>query len=198
MSKSLFSSISPENIRQAIEEINRDGIRLGRQSSTYDVLVDGKRYPPKYLLSLANKYATGQELDHNQFEGGENTPAFAFLRDNGYQIVPKNQFTWVPFYRELCSKLLKYTPAELTSLVKQVMQVQNLIGLKDKDAAGNTVDLAEFGPYTFLSFISRGADEKRFTVLARLQEWLALTAPVPTDLDGLYTLQSQWVWMFGY
>ena len=71
MSTSLFTPISPENIQQAIDEINRDGVRSGRQSSTYDVLVDSKRYPPKYLLSLAHKYATGQELDHNQFEGGE-------------------------------------------------------------------------------------------------------------------------------
>ncbi|GAB4044119.1 AAA family ATPase [Spirosoma litoris] len=89
MNLSLFDPVRPEDIRKAIDEINRDGVRSGRQSSTYDLLVGGKRYPPKYVLSLAYKYATGNELDHSLFDGGENTPAFTFLRNCGYQIVPK-------------------------------------------------------------------------------------------------------------
>jgi hypothetical protein len=54
-------NILKEHILSAIEEIERDGVHSGRQSSTYDLKYKGQLYPPKYVISLANKYANGEE-----------------------------------------------------------------------------------------------------------------------------------------
>ena len=45
----------------------------------YDLKYNNKLYPPKLVISLANKYANGKELDHNLFSGGIGTKAFTLL-----------------------------------------------------------------------------------------------------------------------
>jgi len=82
-------NIQKEHIEKALAEIDQEGIRPGRHSSTYDLVHDGKHYPPKLVLSIANRYANGEELDPSSFSGGENTPAFNKLDDLGYDIVTK-------------------------------------------------------------------------------------------------------------
>lgn len=84
-------NIQKEHIEKAIEEIDRDGIRKGRHSSTYDVIYNGKSYPPKLIISIANKYANGSELDPNSFGGGKDTEAFKLLESNGFNIKEKSE-----------------------------------------------------------------------------------------------------------
>lgn len=112
--------------------------------------------------------------------------------------LPDSEYTWVPFYKEMCSKVLQLKVADLISLVKRVLKIQRLIGLQDKDAEGNKIDLTNIDPYTFLSFINRGSDEKRLAVLAQLKELLSIESQAPADLSGLYTDQNRWMWLFGY
>ena len=83
-------NIKKEHLEKAIAEIDKDGIRKGRHSSTYDLIHNGKTYPPKLVLSIANRYANGTELNSNDFEGGKNTPAFELMKAKGFEIVPKN------------------------------------------------------------------------------------------------------------
>ncbi len=85
--------ITKEHIFQAIQEIDNEGIRPGRNSSTYDLIYNDKPYPPKLVVSLANKYATGEELDHNTFAGGQGTPAFNLLQSEGFVIKNKIDVT---------------------------------------------------------------------------------------------------------
>ena len=85
----------PENIKKkhlekALKEIDRNGIRKGRHSSTYDLIHNGKSYPPKLVISIANRFANGTELDSDVFSGGKGTPAFELLESEGFEIVPKN------------------------------------------------------------------------------------------------------------
>jgi hypothetical protein len=47
----------------------------------------GRRYPPKYVVSLAARHATGQALPSNQFSGGSETNEF--LRNLGFDIARK-------------------------------------------------------------------------------------------------------------
>jgi len=42
-----------EHILAAIAELDRDGIPQDTRSTTYDLIHGSKRYPPKYVLSLA-------------------------------------------------------------------------------------------------------------------------------------------------
>ena len=80
-------NIKSEHILKAIEEVERSGIPRDRSSDRYDLEYNKKIYPPKYIISLANKYANGNELDHSEFSGGDE--ANNFLESLGFNIVNK-------------------------------------------------------------------------------------------------------------
>ncbi|HAP69434.1 MAG TPA: hypothetical protein DCR04_06870 [Flavobacteriales bacterium] len=83
-------NITKEHLEKAIKEIDQKGVRKGRHLSTYDLDYNGKLYPPKLVISIANRYANEVELDPNTFEGGKGTPAFRLLSKEGFEVVPKN------------------------------------------------------------------------------------------------------------
>ena len=66
-------NITREHIIKAIERIGEEGVPPNRESKKYLLVYNGKYYPPKYVISLANKYANGRELDHFEFKGGKET-----------------------------------------------------------------------------------------------------------------------------
>ena len=84
-----MNEITKEHILFAIEEIDQNGIPANRHSSTYDLIFDNKFYPPKLVISIANRFATGTELDPNTFAGGLETPAFQLLENEGFKIITK-------------------------------------------------------------------------------------------------------------
>lgn len=83
------TNITKTHLEQAIAEIDAEGIRKGRHSSTYDLVYQGKTYPPKLVISIANKYANGEELESGDFEGGKGTTAFQLLEEAGFEIRAK-------------------------------------------------------------------------------------------------------------
>jgi hypothetical protein len=83
-------NITNKHILLALEEIDAEGIRKGRHSTTYDLLYKEKAYPPKLVISIANKFANGTELEGNQFPAGMGHAAFKLLKREGFDIVPKN------------------------------------------------------------------------------------------------------------
>jgi 5-methylcytosine-specific restriction protein B len=85
----ITDSVTAEHVLAALAEIQAGGVPEGAESTKYDLLHDGRRYPPKLVLSLAAKAATGVELDRAHFTGGEDSQAFRILRDLGFEIVPK-------------------------------------------------------------------------------------------------------------
>jgi hypothetical protein len=92
--KGMMKEIKKEHILEAIKEIEANPLlRKGRASSTYDLIYEGKDYPPKLVISIANRYATGEELDHNTFAGGKDTPAFQLLDKGGFEIIAKGEVT---------------------------------------------------------------------------------------------------------
>ncbi|MGV8944871.1 MAG: AAA family ATPase [Lutibacter sp.] len=83
-------NITKEHIEKAIKEIEEKGIRKGRHSSKYDIEFNGNLYPPKLVISIANRFANGEELDPYSFYGGKGTPALELLKKEGFSIVQKN------------------------------------------------------------------------------------------------------------
>ncbi len=81
-----MATISEEHVRAAIEEIDRDGIPPSAQSTTYDLIESGRRFPPKLVVSLAARHASGEELDRRDFTGGEESTAFKLLRGLSFEI----------------------------------------------------------------------------------------------------------------
>jgi len=85
-----FSSVQSEHILKAFDQFD-SGEKLNGfgESTTYDVSHNGKLYPPKLLLALAYKNATGKELRGVDFSGGKETPCFHKLNKLGYTIIDK-------------------------------------------------------------------------------------------------------------
>lgn len=80
------SNITRDHVLQAIQEIKDTSIPPQRESVNYDLIVEGKRYPPKYVISIANKYANGPELDSKLFDAIE---AKTFLPKLGFEVKLK-------------------------------------------------------------------------------------------------------------
>lgn len=77
--------ISRDNVLAAIERIQREGVPRSRLSTRYHLVHEGKRLPPKYVVSLAVQDATGKELDPHEFSGGGETNSL--LRHLGFSVV---------------------------------------------------------------------------------------------------------------
>jgi len=78
------SNINREHVLKAIREIQKDGIPPGRSSKKFYILFEGEKLPPKYVISLANRFVNGRELDSSQFGGGQETNSF--LKRLGFDI----------------------------------------------------------------------------------------------------------------
>lgn len=84
----------PENIRKdhvlrALEEIDEKGVPKRRASKKFELIYEGSSYPPKYAISLANKFANNRKLEPLEFGGGKETNEF--LRRLGFKVRRKQQ-----------------------------------------------------------------------------------------------------------
>lgn len=125
--KDIPNNIKSEHIVQAIHKIEKEGIPAQAHSSSYDLLYEGERYPPKLVLSYANIFANGVILNRNEFEGGLNTPCFKILEKNGFLIVTKNPIT------EMLKLFLKQA---ITTKLTTKNYLKNYDGLKVKVSFG--------------------------------------------------------------
>jgi 5-methylcytosine-specific restriction protein B len=82
--------LTVEHVRRAIGDIASNGVPPNAESTRYDLIYQGGRYPPKLVLSLAVKHLTGEELNRTAFTGGEESAAFQVLRGLGFEIEPKD------------------------------------------------------------------------------------------------------------
>lgn len=57
-------------------------------TTTYDLVVDGRRYPPKAILGTAYEFATGRRLASGDFEGGK-SGAVRVLGKLGFTVQPR-------------------------------------------------------------------------------------------------------------
>lgn len=80
--------IHKEDILKALVFIEDNGVPTNRYSKKYDLIYNGKLFPPKYVLSIATKISTKKELEPSQFNGGEETNCF--LGKLGFTIVHKD------------------------------------------------------------------------------------------------------------
>lgn len=83
-------NITKEHVILAIEDIENNGLRnpLGK-SSVYDLAYNGKKYPPKHTVIVANEYANGELLHPTSLT---TDGAQRFLRNLGeeFQIEQKD------------------------------------------------------------------------------------------------------------
>lgn len=81
---SIPSNITKEHIIEAINAISMENIPENRHSKEYFLVYDNNKLPPKYVLSIANKYANKIELDSSKFNAVEAKNYFIKM---GFEIV---------------------------------------------------------------------------------------------------------------
>jgi hypothetical protein len=97
------NNITKEHLLKAIERIDKEGIEKGAHSSTYDVFFEGKRYPPKLVVSWANEFANGEVLDRKFFSGGLKSANFKVLNNAGFEIVEKESKSDDTLLKDFCA-----------------------------------------------------------------------------------------------
>lgn len=86
--------INHQNIIDAIQRIdNNPQLKKQRGSSTYDLVYNGRSYPPILVLSEANKVCGGEELLLSDF-GNNTDKAFKLLRDLGFIVIMKRKLAF--------------------------------------------------------------------------------------------------------
>jgi len=77
-------NISREHVLKALRKIEEEGIPPGRSSKKFNLIHNGKPFPPKYVISLANLFANGKKLNSEVFSGGQETNNY--LMRLGFEI----------------------------------------------------------------------------------------------------------------
>jgi hypothetical protein len=93
-----WDKVTDAEVVRAIDEYDR----LGPQSffsehgfaptTTYDLLWEERRYPPKAILGTAYEFATGERLASGDFEGGK-SGAVKVLGGLGFTVEPRQGAT---------------------------------------------------------------------------------------------------------
>jgi hypothetical protein len=83
-----LTRITRDAVLTAIQEIDSRGVPAGRQASRFDLVYEGRHYPPKYVVGLAHKYATGQELSPQEYSGGAQTNSV--LTRLGFDVIERS------------------------------------------------------------------------------------------------------------
>ena len=95
------NNINKEHIISAIQEIVNKGISNSRRNATeYALLYNNKEYPPKYVISIANKYVNNEELNSNDFNSIQSRTV---LKELGFNCEKKTN----SLKREFAKWLLK-------------------------------------------------------------------------------------------
>jgi hypothetical protein len=91
-----WGKVARDNVVRAIQEYDR----LGPQeffsahgfapTTTYDLVWEERRYPPKAILGTAYEFATGKRLASGDFEGGK-SGAVKVLGELGFTVQARDQ-----------------------------------------------------------------------------------------------------------
>jgi hypothetical protein len=79
-------NISRRHVLRALERIDRDGVDPVREATRFHLVHEGRRYPPKLAIALANELANGVPLPASSFSGGSESNSF--LEARGFKVAP--------------------------------------------------------------------------------------------------------------
>ena len=82
-------NIKESDIAEALKFIDKSGVPFHNQSTKYELVTDdGKRYPPKYVIAVANHLGNGVEITTEGYNAME---AKNYLEGKGYTIETRPQ-----------------------------------------------------------------------------------------------------------
>ena len=80
-------NILNRHVVEAMGIIDRMGVPNNRISNKFDLLYNNNKYPPKYIISVANKIVNNTDLDTESYSGGDESNNF--LIRLGFTIIDK-------------------------------------------------------------------------------------------------------------
>ena len=81
--------IKKEHVVEALKYIDENGVPFHNQSTKYEIVTDdGKRYPPKYVVAVADHLANGTNISTDGYNAVE---AKSYLENQGFTIETKQQ-----------------------------------------------------------------------------------------------------------
>ncbi|MBQ8325567.1 MAG: AAA family ATPase [Lachnospiraceae bacterium] len=84
-----IQNMSKEDIIHAIEYIDKNGVPAKYTSSKWDLVMEnGSKYPPKYVLAVAENISYGTEIDVSKFTAED---AKIYLKKRGFLIEAKQE-----------------------------------------------------------------------------------------------------------
>ena len=91
-----FDRVTRADVMRAMKEYDRLGAERFfaehgfAPTTTYELVFDGRRYPPKAILGTAYEFATGKRLASGDFEGGK-SGAVKVLGALGFTVREKRR-----------------------------------------------------------------------------------------------------------
>ena len=86
ISADLPVKIERESVLEAINRINSDGIAPHGKNHTFELLHDGKGYPPLAVLAFALEHQQGEAVQAGSLRGADDSHEFKLMRDAGFSI----------------------------------------------------------------------------------------------------------------
>ena len=96
MTPPTWNQVTHADVVRAIHEYDRLGPKQFFEehgfapTTTYELVWEKRRYPPKAMLGTAHEFATGRRLSSGDFEGGK-TGAVRVLGKLGFTVKPIQQ-----------------------------------------------------------------------------------------------------------
>ncbi|MGL5358740.1 MAG: HNH endonuclease [Shewanella sp.] len=134
MADNIPDGITREHIISAIHELDRGVEHQFAASTGYDVLYDGRRYPPKALVGIAAGNIIGRQLGPYDFKGGLKSKCFRVLESNHFQIVTKGETN--PFPEEV----------EISELHIEGAITQTVVNRYERDSRARAKCIKMHGP----------------------------------------------------
>lgn len=100
------------------------------------------------------------------------------------------RFRWADFYMELAGKLVPFSENREV-LVKKIKEIYLKIGinLPKLEEGGNVFDI---DPFTTFGLFNKGiTTENRIKIITAFSEEFSVSAPIPTEFDGIPVLNNQ-------
>ena len=92
MPQSIPPGLTRAHVLLALADLDAEVDHPFGQPTGYELLQEGKRYPPKAVIGLACKYSLGRVLMPEEFSGGEAPGQANFvLRKLGFAVVRKDE-----------------------------------------------------------------------------------------------------------
>ncbi len=90
-SSELLNQVQRAHVLEGIARVDSGETSGFAESTKFDLIYQGRRYPPKRVAGVALQVMTGQEFGPASFKGGSESSCFRALKRCGFTIVPKDQ-----------------------------------------------------------------------------------------------------------